>query len=150
MKSLVIGGLAMSVSLLSAAQAEQPLPPGRYCGFVDLAHVGIVVYPTQADGRLRVSVSSLWNKEDWGGTTLKTAIPAYRVITNNFPLEGVVAGDGTLNLWWVTDILLQDYGSRMETLAENGHRRGIYSFGPSVLEIVRDFQRKNSICYSTE
>ena len=34
-----------------------------------------------------------------GGTTLKTAIPAYRVITNNFPLEGVVAGDGTLNLW---------------------------------------------------
>ena len=66
MKSLVIGGLAMSVSLLSAAQAEQPLPPGRYCGFVDLAHVGIVVYPTQADGRLRVSVSSLWNKEDWG------------------------------------------------------------------------------------
>jgi hypothetical protein len=95
----VLLGLAFSIFYASAAQAEQPLPPGRYCGFVDLAHLGMVVHPTQADGKIRVSVSSLWNQEDWGGTTRKTTAPLYRVFTHNFPLEGVFASDGTLNLW---------------------------------------------------
>jgi len=68
---LLLAALTLSAFLISIARGEQLLPPGRYCGFISLGHVGMVVHPAQADGRFRVSTSALQNKEDWGGEVQK-------------------------------------------------------------------------------
>jgi len=95
----VIPAAALSASLLSTAHAQQAWPAGEYCGFRDLQHLGMVVYPPRGDGKIHVSLSVLLNKEDLGGSTIRTHTPTYIPFANGRQLEGVVANDGTVSLF---------------------------------------------------
>jgi hypothetical protein len=56
------------VCLLSAANAQQIWPPGRYCGQVGTGYIGVEVLQPQGDGKLRVAIMG------WLGTRQIIAI----------------------------------------------------------------------------
>ena len=144
----IFAGLALSALLSFAAQGQEFLPPGRYCGVINLNRLGLEIYPRQADGRIRAAVSWITNQEDWGGTTRHTTMPIYHVITHKWPLDGVIANDRTVQLNNGTRYSFT--GLRFQTGVITGvGTAATDKLSPPTLEIVRGLMQKSAVCCST-